>query len=63
MEEVMQEFVESIKSTFDMLEDAPEINIHNFDISDVETLNDLMVRAYNEVNEALKELEAGGINK
>ena len=53
---------QKLKDLEEVLEDAPEINIHNFDINDVEKLNDCMVRAYNLVlvmiKEALEETDA-----
>lgn len=39
----------------EILENAPEINIHNFDINDVEVLNSAMIEAYNLVLEIIKE--------
>lgn len=56
--EIMGDFIDSVKSVFNTLEDAPEVNIHNFDITDVERLNDAMISAYNELNQALKEIRA-----
>ena len=47
---------EELKELKDILEDAPEINIHNFDIDDVEKLNDSMISAYKKLEYILLEI-------
>ena len=47
---------EELKELKDILEDAPEINIHNFDIDDVEKLNDSMISAYKKIEYILLEI-------
>ncbi len=47
--------IQRLKNLEKILEDAPELNLHNFDIDDVDKLNNAMIEVYNVVLEMIAE--------
>lgn len=55
--EELSELFEKVNEVQKILEDSPEVNIHNFDIDDVEKLNSSMISAYNELDQLIKDIK------